>query len=168
MKLPGLRIVVATATVLIATALQADVRVLFRFDETGHQVHRVFQLQPEPISSVLQQRERGSAPGKQSNPSETHNSETHNAGDTLHGEARVSWFNAAGAWLTTSLVADPRISHAPAHIDGGSASQVVQSQGAWLATGPAAAARVTIELPENLSIGLGHEIWQDFLPDAGE
>ncbi|MFK7860888.1 MAG: hypothetical protein AB8B64_18870 [Granulosicoccus sp.] len=81
------------------------------------------------------------------------------------GIAMLVWIDDEGNFHAGTNEPDPRISHAPNHIDGADGTKQGNISGAWLVSGPVAATRVTILLPSNPSLGLAYEQWQVSLTD---
>ncbi|NND90522.1 MAG: hypothetical protein HKN42_06630 [Granulosicoccus sp.] len=129
--------------VLSTSAVQADLRVLFRFDETGVQVHKVI--------STTRDRAR------------TDSLRTEVPDDIPAAMATLIWRDENGAIAHISIVPDPRVSHSPEHMYGTSPSQVGLSGGAWVADAPDNAYSVVIELQERVDLALSAETWTLYL-----
>ena len=143
----------------------ADVRVLFRFVASGHHVHSLTkaptrQLLRKPEPDVAKISSRSATLADSLLVSERISAATAQLRATT---ATLLWFDSSGAWLSNSEVPDPRVAHAPAHIDGVNQSQVGLYSGAWLATGPDEASEVTILFPANAAVALGFEQWHAVL-----
>jgi uncharacterized protein YcfL len=149
----------------------ADLRVLFRFDGSGHFVHRVIPvnygqdssrskkssqqnasqiLNSLPVSAI----ERGRS-WKNAEVSQLRKKQA----NYLDGFVRLTWFDAAGVELAQTEVPDPRVAHSPSHAEGFNASRSEVLEGAWLATGPDLATSVSISLPESSKLDLAAEYW---------
>lgn len=168
---------------LLAVPAQADIRVLFRFDGSGHHVHRVihvvaqqaFKANDEARLTGIGTRRRINEPlaplsaiasGRSADhPKNSQRSQFH-VNPRRTGFADLIWFDERGLQLSQTSVPDPRITHSPLHIDGVNASRTAVESGAWLATGPDSARSMTITLPADTDLGLGPELWQVFLPAA--
>lgn len=154
-------LMLGASLIVVSTTAIADLRVLFRFDESGHHVHSVTEA---PVYQSLRKSEPEDA---------TISPDSGLLPESLSAAERVAvavtqlrattatllWFDASGVWLSNSEVPDPRVAHAPAHIDGVNESQVGFSSGAWLATGPDDATEVTILFPAHAALALGFEEW---------
>jgi len=146
---------------IIATVAQADLRVLFRFDESGHHVHS---LTKAPSRQLLRKSASDGASILARSADMAHWPSVEERVDAarmnLHeSTATLLWFDANGRWLSNTQVPDPRVTHSPAHIDGVTESFVSLSTGAWLANGPDEAALVTILFPAHAALALGAEEW---------
>lgn len=118
----------------------ADVRVLMRFDESGHQMHRIIRI--DSISSELRLSKR--------------------LADTIkllsaENSATVEWMDASSEVIKREVISDPRITHAPAT---GELAHAILLQGAYMLTGPTGSMTVIIQLPANSAIGLQAERWR--------
>ncbi|MFK8075330.1 MAG: hypothetical protein AB8B84_01995 [Granulosicoccus sp.] len=159
---------------LISNTASADVRLLIRFDESGHFLHRLFPVAPEErlakstelsssasISAKISQPTIGSAPiarGRSIASASVYPA----SGRSIQGIdtfVRLVWKNSDGQQIAQTLLPDPRVVHSPTHINGIEASRTALTSGAWLATGPSEAASVTILLPESQPLGLAAETW---------
>ncbi|MFT4728460.1 MAG: hypothetical protein ACI9UN_002969 [Granulosicoccus sp.] len=161
-------------SLLIFGNVEADIRVLFRFDASGHFVHRIYQ-----ISGQQKQATAKISPTKNSNQA-TNSVRPFPASPidrgrswqnalvpeirrkqqgTVDGFARLVWFDLSGNDLAQTEVPDPRIVHSPSHTLGVNASRNGLTDGAWLASGPESAVRVTVLLPESMILGLATEFW---------
>ena len=128
---------------------KAEQRVLFSFDESGHQVHKVFDI---GTRRSLHDSEslKGSA---------TSRSVESAMLLMVPGQATLIWQDQDMQWLATTSVPDPRVAHSPGHTSGFDATRVGLQEGAWMANGPEQAARVIVVLPHNASLNLGSEQW---------
>ncbi|MDB4222223.1 hypothetical protein N9850_00505 [Granulosicoccus sp.] len=161
-------------SLLVSGHLQADIRVLFRFDVSGHFVHRIYQvasrerLTAAKISpSVNSNKAAKPAMVLSVSPIDRGRSwknaviseERRKQAEVVDGFARLVWFDTSGIELTQTEVPDPRIVHSPSHAEGFNASRSGLTAGAWLASGPETAFRVTVFLPESTVLGLAAEFW---------
>lgn len=121
---------------LLSGAAQADLRVLFQFDDAGVQVYRVMQLDEHSDFS-----QASSTQG------------------LVDGVITMTWLDINGDALGSSEVADPRIAHSPNHTDAFIPSRLGLSSGGWVASGPDDAESVIVELPEKPALGLAAETW---------
>ena len=120
---------------------QAQLRVLIKFDETEHRIHRQVSL-------------------KSSNPELAEHQASQNANDPSPGAVNVLWLSADGTVLHRNAMADPRVTHAPL---GGAQSNptfVGLSDGAYMVSGPEASAILEVRFPENHALGLQAQTWQ--------
>lgn|GEM_PF-1093879 len=164
---------------LASVPAHADIRVLLRFDATGHHVHRVINIAapksfrpdsedasngsrrsiataPAPLSAI--------AGGRSSDHGENLRRPETSVKPVREGFARLSWFDDSGLLISQTSVPDPRVTHSPSHIVGDVAARVGLNDGAWLATGPDAAKTLSIRLGSNFRLGLGPEQWKVLLP----
>jgi hypothetical protein len=161
-------------TLLIFGNVEADIRVLFRFDASGHFVHRIYQIGGQqkqaaanisstknsnqatnsvrsfPVSPI----ERGRSWQNASVPEVRRKQQ-----GAVDGFAQLVWFDLSGNDLVQTEVPDPRIVHSPSHTLGFNASRNGLVEGAWLASGPELAVSVTVLLPESTILGLANEFW---------
>lgn len=161
------------AALLFANSAFADLRLLIRFDESGHHLHRLFTVAPREILSKASTMQDTSARSNKSQPiteatpiARGRSVATASADPTpgrsvqgIDGFVRLVWEDSSGLQLAQTLLPDPRVVHSPTHITGVQASRAALTSGAWLATGPAEANSVTILLPESLPLGLSAETW---------
>ena len=154
--------------------VQADIRVLFRFDASGQFVHRVFQLDsretPNNAKKLQSDNLAGSTNFASSNfasPIERGRSWQKASVPKFRGKhatslqrlVRIAWFDQSGVELAQTEVPDPRIVHSPSHVEGPNVSQAALTEGAWFAVGPDSAVNVTVFFPEFTLLGLGSELW---------
>ena len=85
--------------------------------------------------------------------------------ELVPGFVIVLWLDDQGLQQASTKVPDPRLSHGPSHVDGLSKSRHGERSGAWLVTGPSEATQLLVLLPEDLSLGLGYEMWEVSLAD---
>lgn len=165
---------VLIGSLLVVANVEADLRVLFRFDASGHFVHRIFQVASQqqlatgklsasqspnqtenltpalPVSSIDRGRSWQNAAVSKIRSKQT---------GPVDGFVRLAWFDLSGNELTQTEVPDPRIVHSPSHTDGINASRNGLAVGAWLASGPDSATSVTVSFPESTILGLAAEFW---------
>ncbi len=155
---------------LFSAATSADLRVLFRFDESGHHVHSVTKA---PVRLSLRQGIKSDDFNRKSAATAGRARDVTMSAELRILEARrqmpanraiLLWFDETGEWLSNSIVSDPRVAHSPAHISGLSESYVSLNSGAWLVNGPDEADSVTLILPDFAALGLGSEQWSAVLP----
>ena len=139
----------------------ADLRVLFRFDGSGHYVHsltkapqRVLLRKPAHDGVKIMSRQAGVF-----EPLSMSDRVTAASAELRPAMATLLWSDTNGGWLSNSEVPDPRVAHSPAHIDGVNESFVGLDSGAWLASGPDEATAVTILFPAHVGLALGTEQW---------
>lgn len=125
---------------LFASPLQADIRVLFRFDNAGVQVYRVVQLEETTDFS---------APSR-----------AKSMAGMPEGLIVMLWLDENGELLASTEVADPRVAHSPNHTDAFVQSRHGLESGGWLANGPDGAESVVVEMPEKSALGLVSETWE--------
>lgn len=162
------------AVLLFSKTASADLRLLIRFDESGHFLHRLFTVPPQERlaksttlnpsarnSESMSQPIIGSAPiaRGRSVASASVNPAPGRSVQGIDAFVRLVWENSDGIQIAQTLLPDPRVVHSPTHINGLQASRSGLASGAWLATGPSEANSVTILLPESLPLGLASETW---------
>lgn len=125
---------------LFASPLQADIRVLFRFDNAGVQVHHVVQVEETTDFSI--------------------SSRAKSIAGMPEGPIVMSWFDENGELLASTEVADPRVAHSPNHTDAFVQSRHGLESGGWLANGPDGAESVVVTMPEKSALGLVSESWE--------
>jgi len=156
------RLVVLPLLFVVGIA-SAEIRVLFFFDEMGHQLRKTYPVHSRPSqdrkSDQISPIDRGRSVVNVEQKKGTSSQQT----EHLPGFARLTWKNANGTVIAQTEVPDPRVAHSPGHVLSDSASRVARLKGAWLATGPDEAFSVTISLPETLSVNLGYEEWLVYL-----
>lgn len=171
---PMKSLLLLVSLLLIVGSVEADIRVLIRFDESGHYVHRVFQVavrqdlsavraarvqnlnqsdavaKPLPVSPIQRGRSWQNAQVSEGRKKQS---------NVTDGFARLVWFDNTGKELTQTEVDDPRIVHSPSHTEAVNASRSGKTEGAWLVSGPESAVKVTISLPESTVLSLAAELW---------
>lgn len=152
MKSRALTLVYGLCLLCITSVTAAgEQRVLLSFDNAGHHVRHVVKLKRTTTTNPLTknplvlnlERPDINALMRQLQP----------------GVALLVWTDNEGYAHLHTREPDPRISHAPAHINRAGASRLGQAAGAWLITGPDVATMVTILLPSDPSLGLASEQW---------
>lgn len=143
------RIMCVAAALLLASPVLASQRVLIRFDETGHHLHRVVSIAVEK-----------SAPQS--------DSKVPVSKDVVSPQRyamQIRWYDPTGNLLATDYQADPRVSHAPSQKSSVKPTFVRLLNGAYVVTGPPQSTLLQIKLPDRLDVGLAAEIWQIHLGD---
>ncbi len=138
------RIISVAVMLLFSSQLLAEQRVLIRFDETGHHLHRVVSLTAEKTVPL----------------SDTKEAVSTNALSPQRYDMQVQWYDSVGNLLATHHQADPRVSHAPSQQRSVKPTFVRLLNGAYVVTGPASSTLVHIKLPDRLDVGLAAETWQ--------
>lgn len=118
---------------------QADLRVLFRFDDVGVHVHHVTRL------------------GKQSDFSQVTDADS--LSGMPEGMIEVQWLDSNDQLLAVTHVSDPRVTHSPNHTNGFTVSRLGLTTGGWVADGPELARSVIVALPDRSALGLAAETW---------
>ena len=159
------------SALLVSNLALADVRVLIRFDSSGHYAHRIFDMassgQFEIRRKTTKQSDLKSQPTVFASPISRGRSVAEassfpraaKGSVDINGFIRLVWKQADGVQLAQTQLPDPRIVHSPAHVHGVQASRAGLESGAWLATGPSDATSVVIYMPESASLGLMQETW---------
>lgn len=123
----------------LSGSAHGDLKVLFKFDSSGIQAHRVVEIAGSTGNYPT------SVPELPLSPSEN--------------LVIMSWVDADGQLLAVTQVSDPRIASSPEHMNPSSVSRVGLLEGAWVNNGPDGTETVIIEFPENAALGLATEIW---------
>lgn len=136
----------------ITAAMAGEINVLLSFDSAGHKVVLV-----RHIASTSKH------PSKISEAKEADKIEIEDMDmliNTLQPSvATLVWKDDQGTWQSRTQEPDPRVTRSPGHIDGVSAGQFSEREGAWLVSGPDTATSLTILLPADIGLGLGFEQW---------
>lgn len=134
----GLALLVTVALLPVDT-VRAELRVLFRFDDTGTHVYRLYQVDDD----IDLQNSTGSS----------------SADASSKTDAVLTWLDANGDILAVTRVPDPRMAYSPGHVEGTGPSRIGLLTGAWVASGPDRAESVVVTFPERASLSLAPEIW---------
>ena len=134
----------------------AEQRVLLSFDNAGHRVEKILHTDNRQVLAETPDPQEDNAvvpdlPALQN--------------ELIAGFVIVLWLDDQGLQQASTKVPDPRLSHGPSHVDGLSKSRHGERSGAWLVTGPSEATQLLVLLPEDLSLGLGFEMWEVSLAD---
>lgn len=151
MKFSGLVFHLLGALFLLSPVIADDQRILLSFDNSGHQVRQIVRSPPRTLRE-------SSADGVSTVVRGLRDIQVLIA-ELQPGVAVLLWADDDGHIHARTEEPDPRISHAPAHIDGSSKSRSGNTSGAWLIGGPEEATSVTILLPSDPSLGLAFEQW---------
>lgn len=116
-----------------------DLRVLFKFDESGIQAHQVVEVAGSGENYPVPVAELPVSPAM--------------------NVVIMKWADDDGRLLAITQMKDPRVSSSPEHVNPSLVSRVGLVEGAWVENGPDGADTVTIEFPENLILGLAAESW---------
>lgn len=143
--LASIRSVCVVAMLLFASQLSAEQRVLIRFDESGHHLHRVVAM---PAEKFVPQSD----------------TQSDTQFDTQRYAMQVQWYDSVGHLLATDYVADPRVSHTPSQKPNTKPTFVRLLDGAYVVTGPMQSTVLQITLPDRFDVGLAAETWQVYLP----
>lgn len=140
----------AMVLMLVAGVANADqIRVLLGFDNSGHHVHQVIEVDSTFAAQYSQEALEPIANG--------------NLSPLIRslepGVAFIAWFDEQMQLVAVTRESDPRVSSSPAHIQGQSESRRADYSGAWLVDGPATANNMTILLPDNPQLHLSFEQW---------
>lgn len=136
--------IVVLATLLIFSSIcLAEVRVIVEYDHTGYRLLRVVDLPPSqsaPISDHL---------GGQTRAAITPNDAT--------SKVKLHWYSADGVLISTALMDDPRLTHAPLTGADQAPSVVGLETGAFMVSGPSDSAVLEIHMPANVTLGLDQQ-----------
>lgn len=130
-----------SAAVLFSSTALAELRVLIKFDEAAHRVHRLVEVE----STIAELTE--SQPGL-------------SASEQSVGEVSVLWLDATGAVLRRERMSDPRVTHAPLLTAEASPTFVGVTDGAYMVSGPTGSVILEIQLPANDALALHEQTWQ--------
>ena len=159
---------------LLAGSAVADIRVLLRFDSSGHYVHRIIQLSSQQATDASKlaitsriQPFLNPATQLSVSPIERARSWRNARVPEIRNRQKSSsarfttltWFDSTGTELVKTEVPDPRIIHSPLHVDDSNASLVGLIEGAWMVSGPESASSVIVSLAELPTLGLAAEFW---------
>ncbi len=134
---------VAALSVLILTLIcsiaSAGTRVLVRFDETGHYVHRVHRSASLDTPAV----------------------DTLRATELLvtNSEVSLRWRDSDGKLVAATRLIDPRVTHAPLELGSSELAWTVLREGAYMASGPDSAVQLEIILPARSTPSVPAETW---------
>lgn len=147
-----IRCICVAVTLLFASQLFAAQRILIRFDESGHHIHRVVAVAPKkfvPQSDTQELKPRAAELQKRY-------------------AMQVQWYDSSGYLLATDYLTDPRVSHTPSHTSSENRDAkptfVRLLDGAYVVTGPSQSTLLHINLPDRFDVGLAAETWQVYLP----
>lgn len=155
-------------SLLVVGHAEAEIRVLFSFDPSGHFVHKIYKVADQQTGVTPSgAKAAGSAVEIAVSPIERGRSWKNaqvpevraKQQEILNRYVKLVWFDASGTELAQTEVPDPRVVHSPSHTEGFNASRNGLTEGAWLAAGPDSAVRVDISLPELPLLGLAAEFW---------
>lgn len=139
--LSATRIVLTCAAMLLACNAQADVRVLINFDESGHRVHRLVNVE-------------------NTNPAFATTQPSQSDIEKSQGKVALFWIGANGATLLSASMDDPRLTHTPLTSADTGPTFVRLTEGAYLVSGPSNSTILEIRLPANNALALQAQTWQ--------
>lgn len=128
-------------TLLFASVAQAEVRVLIKFDDDTHSLHRIVDV--DSINPVLLQEQVATS-----------------MLELVPGKASVRWLDASGAILFTENINDPRLTHAPLSKTDATPTMVGLVSGAYMVTGPTGSRTLEVRLPANNALALTEQTWE--------
>jgi len=142
-------IIVLAALSVFNSICLAEVRVIVEYAGTDHRLVRVVELPPSP-------------PAPMSDHLVTKAKQVITPTDAIL-KVKLLWFGANGDLISTALMNDPRITHAP--LSGGDQSPTVigLDSGAFVVSGPSESAVLEIHLPANAMLGLDKQFWRMML-----
>jgi len=134
-------VVTLLIALLFAGLLQAEIRVLIKFDESGHHIHRLVSV--ASINPLLEAEQQVQA-------------------DILSdpGSVVVRWLDGDGSTLQMTNMEDPRLTHLPLTGADTRPTIVDINQGAYLVSGPSESTILEIRLPANGALALDAQTWQ--------
>ncbi len=116
-----------------------DRKVLFTFDDSGIQAHRVVEIAASGENYPATVAELPVSP----------------EGNLV----MMKWLDANGQLLAVTQMSDPRVASSPGHVKPSSVSRLGLIEGAWVDVGPDGTETVIVEFPQNVALGLGLETW---------
>ena len=131
--------VALSVLMLVCSIASAGTRVLVRFDETGHYVHRVHRSPSTDTQAALTLQT-------------TEQSVT-------NSEVSLRWLDSNGDLLAVTRLIDPRVTHAPLEIGSTEFAWAVLGEGAYLVSGPDSAVQLEIILPARSTPNVPAETW---------
>jgi len=134
---------------LISTAVLAEVRVLIEYDNTEHRLLRVVDVPANrsvPISDHL----KGKASPALS-PTD------------ITSKVKLLWFGFDGQLISTALMDDPRLTHAPFSGADQLPTVIGLDAGAFMVSGPSGSAVLELHMPANVTLGLDQQLWRMML-----
>lgn len=138
--------IVVTVLALLSSNSFAQLRVIVEYDDTEHRVLRVVELPSKssvPISDHL-----AAASDQELLP------------DDAASKVKLLWFNANSELISTDFIDDPRTVHAPLTSVEQSPTMVGLSEGAYVVTGPSDSRVLEIQMPVNIALGRGKQVWR--------
>lgn len=126
---------------LVSGSVQADLRVLIKFDHAEHRVHRLVEVKSaNPAFDLL----KPSPENALSDPT----------------KVSVQWLGVDGSTLFSASMNDPRLTHVPLANADASPTLIGLNEGAYMVSGPSDSAILRIRLPANTALALDAQIWQ--------
>lgn len=139
-------VIVMAALSLFSSICLAEVRVIVEYDSVGHRLLHVVELpssRPAPISAHLDGQAKAAITPK----------------DAV-SKVKLLWFNTDGMLITTALMDDPRITHAPLSGVDQAPSVVSLASGAFVVSGPSESVVLEVHMPANVTLGLDQQFWR--------
>ena len=151
-----LKTALVIALVLFAySASNAEVRVIVEYDNTEHRLLRVVDL-PVSRSAPVSDHLRGKSKDSQQSAAE-------DSSAAALSKVKLLWFDANGEMISSALIDDPRLTHAPLTGTDQSPTVVSLKAGAFVVSGPSESTVLEIHLPANVPLGLGRQYWRMML-----
>jgi len=133
--------VLMLCSMLFGSVAHAVTRVLVRFDESGHYVHRVHRSESNDTQSALALSARN-VPQL-----------------ATKSEISLRWLASDGRVLAMTRLIDPRVTHAPLQAGSTEFAWTVLAEGAYLTSGPDGAVQLEIRLPARDTPIVPAETW---------
>jgi len=142
-------VIVLSTLCLLSPIVLAEIRVIVEYEGAHHHIVRVVELpsrQPAPMSDHLDAKTKASFTPT----------------DAM-SKVKLLWFSADGEMISTAVMDDPRLTHAPLTGSDQSPAVVSLNAGAFVVSGPSESAVLEIHLPANTMLGLDQQFWRMML-----
>ncbi len=122
----------------------AELRVLIKFDQSEHSVHRLVEMKSNhaATNAINAMRAKEEPTGRQP------------------GMVDVVWKSVDGSVLHRNAMVDPRLTHAPLSSRESSPALIGINEGAYMVSGPSGSRYLEINLPANFALSLPEQTWQ--------
>jgi len=124
----------------------AEVRVVVEYDHFEHRLVRVVDVPSTQPASLLEHLAEKSKP-------------VITPTDAV-SKVKLLWFSADGELISTALMDDPRLTHAPLTGTDQMPTVVGLDSGAFMVSGPSNSALLEIHMPQNATLGLDQQLWR--------
>lgn len=127
----------------------AEMRVIVEYDHSEHRLLRVVDLPTGRAAPVSEHLEGKAKPA-------------FTPTDAV-SKVKLRWFGADGELISTALMDDPRLTHAPLTGTSQTPTVVGLNSGAFMVSGPSGSAVLEIHMPANALLGLDQQLWRMML-----